>query len=1629
MDTQRYPVDAFGPMKAHELVKRIWWFWPAALLGVVVLFSSVSSFAQDAEKAEEEDKPAQPAQGDAGDLKKAIMKGLKILLPEPFDDELEELPEEEAEELDSQVDISRDAHAPVKTGIADLWRRTQRRLAENDHEQAYELLHHILIQAGDELIYSPDGQLISLRLLAQENLNQLPEEYRQTFIRQYSLLSQEEFERALAENDPHKIYEIASRYLLTEAGQRAANWLGAYHLDHSRYGLAAYWFDLLRKQNARLTRNFNWQSRLLLALNAAQKEQEAKDLLQQITQQYPEESNELQNMLEMWDQKIITKTNSQEPLEEWMIPFGNAGRNGIAQGGDPLLMPRWSYELTSDQLLQEQISTLVENLIDDQESLVVSAFPVFMDGFVAFKTLKGLAVLNVETGKLNWETQESHSPEELLSLAGVNEVAQSRQVIRRGGIGVGVNLRAVNNRGVIRMLNQFDMGMPASYNPLVRLLFKNSSYGNVSCDEQRVYTLEALATFGGPETEWGRGFRNGNFVDPFHRDWTSNKLVAYDLRSGRMHWVVGGSDYGDEFDHNLAGYFFHSAPVLYRNELLVIAEKENEIQLLALAPQTGALLWKQLIAFADTDISVDFIRRYLGGQVAVADGVIVCPTTSGWLVGVDVMTHSVLWANRYDRGYLDDEETRNWRNPFDFSDELADWKTTPPFIAQNSVIYAAPEGQAINCYDLQTGELIWGAKQQQRVDYRRQNAMFVAGVWNDLVLVVEDSQMVAYDLKRGRRVWKHAFTDSLGQPTGFGVMNESSYYLPFDSGQILKVDLQTGKQEESFHLAGRIPQQTAPLGNLALYQGRLLSFSWKGLQNFEQREFVTRQIEQRKSANPHDALALMKEAEMLLMDREYLQALQKLQGIDLAQVGADLKPEFKATLRRVFRSEKISRSEDLEWGLDLLEEEAVESQDYLLSQQLRIANDLLHEDYSAAFGRGLELISFVREHPQLYLEQDGQFGRRTRVDVWLARELENIWQAARITGQEGQLTQLFEPLLREADPQDVELLKLYSRLFDFHDLISTTRETLAHQLASTGEWPLAERIWVEELTRPISGSDEVSQERVTQAQANLVQLMRDHGCEADALYYELYHSGAENSGEVREAVNSLVAVSSRKPFRQQWKAEGESQNLTMRQLGIGYNTYENSIVVGNFDDGQAHLPWFHRYHPLLSEKQRVAFIETATGEQAWSVPLRGEQLSGYGEDSYRTTMQHLFVIQHGEMVSVLSPVDQRVLWTERLMINNSNDLYQHMPEDESQAPLRRGKHALSEQLLVERANESGMIAFVTCEVVGLYGRRRLDVLDILTGERLWSLTDLPRDTVVTGNRDVLLLQKTDPDTGRTRWHTLSTCDGEELEIDPELVQKVLYCNDEYYVTMDYEVRTAEPSSGESSKRSERYHLFQAIDLQTKKVFWTHEVNAESYISFFSSGLIIALDEEGVLSEFDLNRATTFRYDPFDGEKLAKNQQNYVLVDEEQLYLIGGEGGHNPDYAHVSIMDGMKTLYADGDLFCLNRQTGKLNWNRSFENQQLIVESMQRSPWLLFVSGEILDDEVAHQNLVIEVLDRREGSQLLKTSLPMVEDLSGFRTFADRQVVELLTSSFRLQIGYEEPDRPDDQEPANESGQK
>ncbi|MGO9485583.1 MAG: PQQ-binding-like beta-propeller repeat protein, partial [Rhodomicrobium sp.] len=99
--------------------------------------------------------------------------------------------------------------------------------------------------------------------------------------------------------------------------------------------------------------------------------------------------------------------------------------------------------------------------------------------------------------------------------------------------------------------------------------------------------------------------------------------------------------------HPLDGHFFLGPPLAFDGRLYAVTECDCQLNLVALAADTGAVLWIQGVGYVDRPIDEDSARYTQSCTPCCAGGVIVCPTQIGILVGVDALDGALLWTYYY----------------------------------------------------------------------------------------------------------------------------------------------------------------------------------------------------------------------------------------------------------------------------------------------------------------------------------------------------------------------------------------------------------------------------------------------------------------------------------------------------------------------------------------------------------------------------------------------------------------------------------------------------------------------------------------------------------------------------------------------------------------------------------------------------------------------------------------------------------------------------------------------------------------------------------------------------------------------------------------------------------------------
>ena len=151
--------------------------------------------------------------------------------------------------------------------------------------------------------------------------------------------------------------------------------------------------------------------------------------------------------------------------------------------------------------------------------------------------------------------------------------------------------------------------------------------------------------------------------------------------------------------------------------------KGQEIRLVALSAKTGALEWSQQLAVVEQPgVQVrSAFRRNAGAMPSFADGVLVCPTSAGAIVAIDLTTRSLLWGYQYPRAAAISPSIaspsigRCIREPSGGANEH--WADGSVTIADGRVLVAPVETDQLYCLNLVDGKELWKESRGNRPLY------------------------------------------------------------------------------------------------------------------------------------------------------------------------------------------------------------------------------------------------------------------------------------------------------------------------------------------------------------------------------------------------------------------------------------------------------------------------------------------------------------------------------------------------------------------------------------------------------------------------------------------------------------------------------------------------------------------------------------------------------------------------------------------------------------------------------------------------------------------------------------------------------------------------------------------------
>ena len=727
--------------------------------------------------------------------------------------------------------------------------RARERLQAGEYNEALAFLQQLLDR--DEDVFVDDAtephRLRGLKAAARQLIAGLPAAGREMYKLLHTATARRQLDAALVSGNSAELAQLVRRYFLTAPGYEAAIVLAQMELDRGHPLTAAHLYEQLLADPAAAA-EFEPQLSLLTAVSwqtagraasaaavlraLAEKHAGAEVELAGRTLRLPKVSATNADLLAWLDANVGRTEASDAASADWLTLRGDPSRNTQHRGGAPHLSARWQSRVVNDPRF-ERFLTARRQLADQQGIVsIAAARPIATGNVVLMRTPQNVVALDWQTGKRIWETREEDS-----------------------------SIREQYLAEFMSESNGDDFAVMS--HPLEQRVWDDTLTMSLSSDGQRAFALSGMSLLEREQqSAWGVGPGFGGSFD--FTAAPTNRLTAYELATeGKLAWEIDGANASGD----LSGVFFLGAPLAIDGSSYVLAEIRSAIYLLALESKTGKLEWRQQLAGLEQGISLDPQRRQSAATPSYSAGILVCPTTAGIVVAVDVVRREFAWVYRYSRQADSFANVRQgWQGRADVALPRANnrWLDGSAVIADGKVLVTPPESAELHCLDLASGKQLWKKP--------REKSLFLACVDQGNVLLVGADAVSAVRLADGAPAWSKEVALPAGSlPTGLGYLSDGRYFLPLSSGQVIAV-----RTTDGLATAAIDAPSDAVVGNLVCHRGSIISQSAMFLDKFEQIEVLRERAQAALAANPQDATAIRDLAEMRRLEGALAEAVPML---------------------------------------------------------------------------------------------------------------------------------------------------------------------------------------------------------------------------------------------------------------------------------------------------------------------------------------------------------------------------------------------------------------------------------------------------------------------------------------------------------------------------------------------------------------------------------------------------------------------------------------------------------------------------------------------------------------------------------------------------------------------------------
>jgi len=1529
-----------------------------------------------------------------------------------------------------------------------------------------------LVEWVDPLSKDRKPRKDSIRVVANKLIGRFSQQGREVYQREMGQTAEQRLKEATEKGDYRILSEVSQKYFHTKAGAEATVLLGRHRLDRGQYNSAAETFRLFmeRNQDDPVPLTVNYMAALaykrLTLFAAARNDKTEQELYSTYAEKFMDRvRKEVGNkeitlgtkkakidQLEAEYKRVIDLPPSRQ--NEWNTGRGNVANNAQGVGSRPFLDPSWQFSLMPILDKDEQDKkgagmTWIQQKLDNMMKMIEQRpnhpampgfFPVASAGKIIFRTYDGVYCLAtkddltqnppVKAGEMLWMVECEHS---LFSM--VRDLAPRSQIDQQ-------------------WLNFYQSQGPLG------VFFENGLIGNLSHDGSLVYFVDDIALPPHPQHQMQFGLNGQQMVfGTFFNDMVHhNRLQAVNLETGKLVWKAGGrrgnkpAAVPGEVEKEtaqtlLSDCHFLGAPLPLGGKLYVVIEKEKELSLVCLDPSRWdpatrhpELVWSQPLGSPNVSMPFDTLRRIQGINLAYSDNVLVVPTNAGAVLGIDLLSHSIIWARSYrlaqNNGVTDPNQPPFGRGrgvPQQINaNQLINadrWRSSTPIIASGKVIFTAYDANSVMCLSLRDGEVLWEAT-------RSSDDLYVAGVYDNKVLVVGKSSVKFLDLNKGTLLG----SANTGIPSGVGTASDNVYFLPLKPSrdnpepEILSIDMKEMKV-----LAHTRSRKKVAAGNLVFFDGAVFSQNALHMTSFPQLNLKIEEAKKRLAANQNDPIGLAEMGDLWLDDGKRAEAIdaynKSLANNPNAETRAKAREKLYDAITELLQIDFNNGEKLLDQYKELCAVEVPADADPLRRQQLADEELRRRSNYFCLLAKGKESQGKLVEAFENYMAFGNLTGNKelvnvidqpntfARPDVWARGRINNMLDKATADQRkplEDRAAQEWDQVRKAGD---LEKLRGFVRIFGTRfGSGNEARLMLAEKLIATNnEEDLRD---AENVLLSMKSLEDVKY--AAQATEGLARLYIRKGLLDDAmgLYAELEQNfakvpvrdGKTGSDFFNELITDKRFLPYLEPLRQTWsQSRYKAQELNIFQN----NQQQQSFTIT--PDGES-IPFYNRYKVVMdmmfqgSGMWVLKVIDRVTGEERFrSQQMQAPQyIFNYPQSNNHRFAQirgHMLILNLNNWVYAFDLADRKQLW--------AHNLFGKMPMVNVN-PVRTENESDGVRLYYQDGwtQKVGQIGVIESSYVCLITRDGLAALDPAKGTVLWTKSNVSSRVQLMGDENYVFVFESNAEGGVTSARAVRASDGVEVLIQDS---SQVFSNLKKSKTAGRRVLVLDEKGDKKSMR--------LYDILTGKDDWKKEINGNAImLRCEDPGLTGYVSDKGDVMVFSVKDGKEVFSSKLDSKKLTQHMDKVdsavLLTDRDRFFVVLNrplDNNANVNY-NPSFTPGIRTLRLNGHMYCFDRNTKKRLWytDEQFNSQQIILDQFQDLPIIIGANwyNRVNNGVFEGNGLKVVSLDKRTGSALIRKEVPPNGQFHALTADPKTGIVELIRNDMRIRF------TPDDGKPSS-----